>query len=1095
MFEIQGSARAKRLHSTLPRPADVTGPTAASPPAAPLQRFLSTPTRAQTQAAQPVLRAATLQRQEEDRLSIAREGVQQQIGALGQVMPVQRPADLPVPARPVTPSDWVTVMRHRAESVEGQRLDTRTFGEFQTLQRQVAQSLSQGFRMDRGEPAARYATFGEHLATLQRHALSAPVSRVVLGMIPPAERLPLQRATDEALQRMQVQDQAALNFDAVTSLQRQLAELDAEATQPVLHRIQARRGAGNPLPEAIQRHLEQGLNHDLSRVRIHDDAEADKLAKGVNALAFTTGTDIFFQAGRFDPNTRGGLELLAHEVTHTVQQSQGRVGRGIDPDAGLEAEARTMGAKLAQSGPQFGTKHTPRPRAALLAPTTPATPTVQRWGLGDLKKLTGSAAASLKSAVRNVQKATQKRVQKTVARVKKAAAPALRAARQSASQTLRTAQKLRAQVSASITKAGQTAREYGRQTLQNVQTKARAAAQQVRRQATQLRTRAHQLVFRAATTVANTKHRLHHRARAVTGALRQAASVTALHVRDKARAAGQTLKKVATGIVDGIKTQAQRTRLRAQAFRQRVQTRLSTAATVAKTRIADVKTAARARAQSIRRRIGATATRALRTTKGGLGRFLKSRPATALLLGGGAALTAFQAIKQGGASGLWNAAKGKASEAWKWATSTEGKATLARLAVTVGVTAGAALLTGLTGGLAAPLLIMAAGSVAGGALGRLTQNAVMRTDDKYKDKLPLMRGVLDPKTMALDGALGLVMGPGGALAGGIVKGAAGNLGRYALRPAGQGLAQGARRLIGPRIVNQTTRSAASRQAAQRFNIGQRMSLVWKDMKQYNAKLAKETWTDMQQSLYGSAGVAGRATRDIRSLLGGRKALRTRQFTVARDRVAAMDHREVLTLASQLKLPTRFPQDKLRELVAQGLVKTNHRLVARPIAREARKAALRASRQDLARAAFGAPRQRGESMARRVLRGTGNLLTAGPRATYRTILEKDAGWSKAISQGVGTGHLLSSVSNEASKGAALAVKTEALKPDGEQQPVNGQKVMTDAVLNSLGFNPDYLSEKALGAGATDGAKAVNAGAGASGMNDPVQLEDAPQVANP
>lgn len=150
---------------------------------------------------------------------------------------------------------------------------------------------------------------------------------------------------------------------------------------------------------------------------------------------------------------------------------------------------------------------------------------------------------------------------------------------------------------------------------------------------------------------------------------------------------------------------------------------------------------------------------------------------------------------------------------------------------------------------------------------------------------------------------------------------------------------------------------------------------------------------MQQSLYGSAGVAGRATRDIRSLLGGRKALRTRQFTVARDRVAAMDHREVLTLASQLKLPTRFKQDKLRELVAQGLVKTNHRLVARPIASEARKAALRASGKDLARAAFGAPRQRGESMARRVLRGTGNLLTAGPRATYRTILERTPGGAR------------------------------------------------------------------------------------------------------
>ncbi|WP_081424598.1 eCIS core domain-containing protein [Deinococcus soli (ex Cha et al. 2016)] len=380
------------------RPSHVSTPAAPVPTtpvstlAAPLQRFLSTPTRAQGQAAQPVLRAATLQRQEEARLSGARAAVQQQVAALGDVAPVQRRADLPVPAKPVTPSDWVTVMRHRAEGVDGQRLDTRAFGEFQTLQRQVAQSLGQGFRADRGDPAARYATYGEHLATLQRHALSAPVSRVVLGLVPPAERVPLQRATDEARQRQMAREQAALNFDTHAALQRQLAGLDAEATQPVLQRIQARRGAGNPLPEAIRRHLEQGLNHDLSRVRIHDDAEADKLAKGVNALAFTTGTDIFFQSGRFDPNTRGGLELLAHEVTHTVQQSQGRVGRGIDPDAGLEAEARTMGARLARVIPSPNSlfpasPHTPgvyTPGAALSRAQTGA---VQRLSLKPLHDL------------------------------------------------------------------------------------------------------------------------------------------------------------------------------------------------------------------------------------------------------------------------------------------------------------------------------------------------------------------------------------------------------------------------------------------------------------------------------------------------------------------------------------------------------------------------------------------------------------------------------------------------------------------------------------------------------------------------------------
>ncbi|WP_229779670.1 eCIS core domain-containing protein, partial [Deinococcus knuensis] len=137
--------------------------------------------------------------------------------------------------------------------------------------------------------------------------------------------------------------------------------------------------------EAIQRHLEQGLNHDLSRVRIHDDAEADKLAKGVNAIAFTTGTDIFFQAGQFNPNTQSGLELLAHEVTHTVQQSQGRVGTGIDPDTGLEDEARLSGARLARTfTPASFQKSSRRPVTAVprrLAPLT-ATHAAQRFAAG-----------------------------------------------------------------------------------------------------------------------------------------------------------------------------------------------------------------------------------------------------------------------------------------------------------------------------------------------------------------------------------------------------------------------------------------------------------------------------------------------------------------------------------------------------------------------------------------------------------------------------------------------------------------------------------------------------------------------------------------
>lgn len=337
-----------------------------------LTRFTTRPVQVQRQVVRPVLEAAVLERREVQRVAEQRQSLQQQVQETKAALPIHVPdhavqrvaAVLPTPpSQPQTPGDWVTVMRSRAGQVEGQRLDSRQAAEFSNLQRQVAWRLAQGFRQDRQEPQVRHAEYAGHLVALQRHPLSAPVARVVMGMIPVGERVSLQRVVDTTLQRereQRTQDELILNFQG---LQRQLAELDAEARQPVFQRIQARRGAGNPLPVTVQRHLEQGLNTDLSRVRIHDDAEADKLARNVHATAFTTGSDVFFQSGKYSPNTQSGLELLAHEVTHTRQQEQGQVGPGIDASPALEAEAQASGRKLAQIMPSSRELLPPNPHA------------------------------------------------------------------------------------------------------------------------------------------------------------------------------------------------------------------------------------------------------------------------------------------------------------------------------------------------------------------------------------------------------------------------------------------------------------------------------------------------------------------------------------------------------------------------------------------------------------------------------------------------------------------------------------------------------------------------------------------------------------
>jgi hypothetical protein len=84
--------------------------------------------------------------------------------------------------------------------------------------------------------------------------------------------------------------------------------------------IGAARGRGRRLPEVARARAERHLGDAFDDVRIHTDQHADDLARAVAARAFTTGTDVFFAAGEFQPTSRDGAELLTHELTHVTQQ-------------------------------------------------------------------------------------------------------------------------------------------------------------------------------------------------------------------------------------------------------------------------------------------------------------------------------------------------------------------------------------------------------------------------------------------------------------------------------------------------------------------------------------------------------------------------------------------------------------------------------------------------------------------------------------------------------------------------------------------------------------------------------------------------------
>ena len=95
--------------------------------------------------------------------------------------------------------------------------------------------------------------------------------------------------------------------------------------------------------------MESFFQAAFSGVRVHEGPTA----RAMGALAFTLGEDLHFAPGLYDPKSRAGIELLGHELTHVVQQRDGRVsnpyGRGVAivQDPGLEAEAEAMGRRAA----------------------------------------------------------------------------------------------------------------------------------------------------------------------------------------------------------------------------------------------------------------------------------------------------------------------------------------------------------------------------------------------------------------------------------------------------------------------------------------------------------------------------------------------------------------------------------------------------------------------------------------------------------------------------------------------------------------------------------------------------------------------------
>jgi hypothetical protein len=165
----------------------------------------------------------------------------------------------------------------------------------------------------------------------------------------------------ETLTRMQqtVGNAAVQRFLA----QRQAEEGPSEVEDDTAGAIRSKRGSGQSLDGDIAAKAGGVMGQDLGDVRVHTDSQSDNLNQQLGAKAFTTGNDIFFRSGAYDPGSSDGQRLIAHELTHVVQQGasppavQGKMTVN-DPNDQYEAEADKV-ADVVMSQPDDAVQRQP----------------------------------------------------------------------------------------------------------------------------------------------------------------------------------------------------------------------------------------------------------------------------------------------------------------------------------------------------------------------------------------------------------------------------------------------------------------------------------------------------------------------------------------------------------------------------------------------------------------------------------------------------------------------------------------------------------------------------------------------------------------
>lgn len=138
--------------------------------------------------------------------------------------------------------------------------------------------------------------------------------------------------------------QARDTFFKPANVQAKFEEGHSKATSIISEKDLAQnKHQGAPLAKDIQAEMESGFGANFNDVRLHTGRKAIQMNQELGAAAFTYGSDIYFNQGKYQPESKSGKHLLAHELTHVVQQSNNQASPGIQKqEAENQSNARTM---------------------------------------------------------------------------------------------------------------------------------------------------------------------------------------------------------------------------------------------------------------------------------------------------------------------------------------------------------------------------------------------------------------------------------------------------------------------------------------------------------------------------------------------------------------------------------------------------------------------------------------------------------------------------------------------------------------------------------------------------------------------------------